>query len=90
MNALTGSRKFNHFDRIIEEEGNRTMITVLDRREKRGEKRGEEKLGLLISRLAEQGRMEDIVKVSKDRKYREELYRKFNIASADEEIFEKS
>ena len=54
--------------------------------EKRGEERGRkagiralERTNELYRRLAEQNRMEDIVRATADAAYREELYKEFNL-----------
>ncbi len=48
--------------------------------EKRGEQKGEGKLGSLICNMIQDGyNQDDIIKVSSDEDYREEMYRKYNI-----------
>lgn len=47
--------------------------------EKRGEKRGEKKMAKLIMLLNEDGRLSDIIKVSQDEEYRQELYEEYHI-----------
>lgn len=47
--------------------------------EKRGEKRGEEKLGSLVEKLVLDGRMADLLEVSKNVRKRKELYREYGI-----------
>ncbi|MGN1177088.1 MAG: hypothetical protein ACI4S1_16710 [Roseburia sp.] len=58
----------------------------MDVGEKRGEERGRkagiralERTNELYRRLAEQNRMEDIVRATADAAYREELYKEFNL-----------
>lgn len=48
--------------------------------EKRGEKNGEKKLAKLIMLLNEDGRLPDIIKVSQDEGYRQELYEEYHIS----------
>ncbi len=47
--------------------------------EKRGEKRGEEKMAQLIILLNEDGRLSDVVRVSQDKEYRQQLYVEYHI-----------
>ena len=47
--------------------------------EKRGEKRGEKKMAKLIILLNEDGRLSDIIRVSQDEEYRQELYEEYHI-----------
>ena len=47
--------------------------------EKRGEKRGEKKMAKLIMLLNEDGRLSDIIRVSQDEEYRQELYEEYHI-----------
>ena len=47
--------------------------------EKRGEKNGEKKMAKLIMLLNEDGRLSDIIKVSQDEEYRQELYEEYHI-----------
>lgn len=47
--------------------------------EKRGEKNGEKKLAKLIMLLNEDGRLSDIIRVSQDEEYRQELYEEYHI-----------
>ena len=47
--------------------------------EKRGEKNGEKKMAKLIMLLNEDGRLSDIIRVSQDEEYRQELYEEYHI-----------
>ena len=49
------------------------------RGEERGEKRGEERMNLLTLRLADCGRVEDIVKAARDRAYQKQLLEEFGL-----------
>ena len=48
--------------------------------EKRGEKNGEKKMAKLIMLLNEDGRLSDIIRVSQDEEYRQELYEEYHIS----------
>lgn len=50
------------------------------RGEKRGEKNGEKKMAKLIMLLNEDGRLSDIIRVSQDEEYRQELYEEYHIS----------
>lgn len=47
--------------------------------EKRGEKRGEDRMSRLVQTLAEENRLDDIVKVAKNKEYRMKLYQVYGI-----------
>lgn len=44
-----------------------------------GEKNGEKKMAKLIILLNEDGRLSDIIRVSQDEEYRQELYEEYHI-----------
>lgn len=44
-----------------------------------GEKRGEERLAQLIRLLSKDNRLSDIIKVTDDKEYRQELYMEYHI-----------
>ena len=52
---------------------------ILIKLEKKGEKKGENKLGALIDSLINAGRNDEIQKVASDEKYRQKLYEEFGI-----------
>lgn len=57
-------------------------ITLLMRdqeNQKIGEKHGEKKMAKLIMLLNEDGRLSDIMRVSQDEEYRQELYKEYHI-----------
>lgn len=45
-----------------------------------GEKNGEKKMAKLIMLLNEDGRLSDIIRVSQDEEYRQELYEEYHIS----------
>lgn len=45
-----------------------------------GEKNGEKKMAKLIILLNEDGRLSDIIRVSQDEEYRQELYEEYHIS----------
>ena len=47
--------------------------------EKTGEKKGEAKLGTLISKMSADGRGDDILRAATDESYREEMYSAYGI-----------
>ena len=58
------------------------MTLLMRDRENRkiGEKHGEDKLAKLIMLLNEDGRLSDIIRVSQDEEYRQELYEEYHIS----------
>ena len=57
----------------------KTMCEALDRIEAKGEKKGEEKLADLIMKLIDANRNDDIPKVATNTRYRNKLYKEFQI-----------
>ena len=56
-----------------------TLLMRDQENQKIGEKRGEDKLAKLIILLNEDGRLSDILRVSQDEEYRQELYEEYHI-----------
>ena len=56
-----------------------TLLMRDQENQKIGEKRGEDKLAKLIILLNEDGRLSDILRVSQDEEYRQELYKEYHI-----------
>ena len=57
-----------------------SMISYAEERgEKRGEKKGENRLGMLMKMLLNDKRYADAERASEDEKYREQLYKEFEI-----------
>ena len=56
-----------------------TLLMRDQENKKIGEKRGEDKLAKLIILLNEDGRLSDILRVSQDEEYRQELYEEYHI-----------
>ena len=63
------------------EEGEIDMCRAIEGIREEGRAEGESKLGLLISRLFADGRLEDVQKAADDEKARKELYREYKIAN---------
>jgi len=53
--------------------------------EKKGEKRGEDKFAMLVSKLIQAGRYEDLEKAANDRQYRAELFEEYNQDNENDE-----
>lgn len=56
-----------------------TLLMRDQENQKIGEKRGEDKLVKLIILLNEDGRLSDILRVSQDEEYHQELYEEYHI-----------
>ena len=56
-----------------------TLLMRDQENQKIGEKRGEDKLAKLIILLNEDGLLSDILRVSQDEEYRQELYEEYHI-----------
>ena len=56
-----------------------TLLMRDQENQKIGEKHGEDKLAKLIILLNEDGRLSDILRVSQDEVYRQELYEEYHI-----------
>lgn len=52
---------------------------LIEENQEIGKEIGEERLGNLISKLYEAGLTDDIIRVSTDKEYRKEMYKKYNI-----------
>ena len=55
------------------------MNILLERYRQAAPEEGSEKLAQLMGILAENGRLEDIKKASKDKRYRKKLFRELNL-----------
>ena len=67
----------------LDREGEKKMNVLLEKYRKKaveeGMERGENRLALLIGRLLEAGRMDDLKRVSYDEAYREKLLKEFGL-----------
>lgn len=59
--------------------GARNMCEVLDKVENRGKSEGKNQMALLVKHLLDQGRIDDVKRVSEDAAYRDELMKKLGI-----------
>ena len=50
-----------------------------ERGEKRGEENGEQRMSALMQQLLSKGRMDDALKATSDKEYRQKLYKEFNL-----------
>lgn len=55
------------------------MCEALDRIEAKGEKKGEKRFADLLQKLLAANRTEDIAKIASDTRYRNKLYKEFQI-----------
>ena len=55
------------------------MLSMISYAEERGEKKGENRLGVLMKILLDDKRYADAKRASEDEKYREQLYKEFEI-----------
>lgn len=61
------------------QKGGMSMCELLDKYEKRGREKGEEKLACLVDKLFNAGRVKDLQEIVKNIEYREQLYREYGI-----------
>ena len=61
------------------QKGDKNMNILLERYRQAAPEEGSEKLAQLMGILAENGRLEDIKKASKDKRYRKKLFRELNL-----------
>ena len=58
---------------------NSGMNAAEERGEKRGEENGEQRMSALMQQLLSKGRMDDALKATSDKEYRQKLYKEFNL-----------
>ena len=91
LSVMTGDHRFEEAYDSPKEGGPQNMCEVLDRVEKKGRQagmqagmrtgiqQGEDMFALLVKKLLECGRMEDIRRVTEDKDYRQQLMREMHI-----------
>ena len=91
LSVMTGDHRFEEAYDSPKEGGPHNMCEVLDRVEKKGRQagmqagmrtgiqQGEDMFALLVKKLLECGRMEDIRRVTEDKDYRQQLMREMHI-----------
>ncbi|MCD8149404.1 MAG: transposase [Clostridiales bacterium] len=66
------------YNALVKKEGD-TMCTLFEEIAKEGEARGETKVNILITKLSELGRIDDIIRSAADSVYQQELFREFGL-----------
>ncbi len=87
LSVMTGDHRFEETYNEQQEGGINNMCEVLERIEnrgiqigmQRGTQKGEEMFALLVDKLLESGRMEDVRRATKDKEYRQQLMKEFGI-----------
>lgn len=81
LSVMTGDKRFEEVYYDESTEGRVTsMSEVLDKIEQRGWQNGENAIALLIQKLLEMGRMDDIKKVAENKDYRHRLMKELSIS----------
>ena len=79
MSAVTGDERYIKISKQNDTEEVHTMCEVLDRVEKRGEVKGEERLSKLYFILIKEGKVSEFEKAAKDSEYRKKLFIQYGI-----------
>ena len=81
LSVMTNDHRFEDVlnESIPEEGGPHTMCDVLDRVENKGIHKGEDMVTLLVKKLLESGRLDDVKRITEDKEYRRKLLQELSI-----------
>lgn len=81
LSVMTNDHRFEDVlnESIPEEGGPHNMCDVLDRVENKGIHKGEDMVTLLVKKLLESGRLDDVKRITEDKEYRRKLLQELSI-----------